>query len=99
MKSNRKKLVAAYENLARLMSRRIISFPQHPGLLAEIDVFKSAFTYDESPDYSLQIAQQSAIHALCLVTYDLSPEEVEYYNRPSIYYSYDWRLVKGGYFW
>lgn len=56
----------------------MISVPQHLGLLAEIEVFKSVFTYDESPDYSLQIAQQSAIHALCLVTCDLSPEEVEY---------------------
>jgi len=98
VKFNRKKLVAAYENLAMLMCRRMISFPQHPGLLAEIEVFKSAFTYDESPDYSLQIAQQSAIHALCLVTYDLSPEQVDYFRRPSIYYSYDWHFVKGGFF-
>ncbi len=98
VKFARKKLVAAYENLARLMRRRMISFPQHPGLLAEIEVFKSAFTFDESPDYSLQIAQQSAIHALCLVTHDLSPEEVDYRYRPSIYYSYDPDFVKGGYF-
>jgi hypothetical protein len=57
--------------------------------LAELLVFKSAFTCDESPDYSLQIAQQSAIHAMCLVTLDLSPKEVDYFTRPSIYYSYD----------
>jgi predicted phage terminase large subunit-like protein len=99
VKPTRAKLVASYENLAMLISRRKITFPQHPELLAELLSFKSAFTYDESPDYSLQIAQQSAIHAMCLVTHDLSAEEVDHFTRPSIYYSYDPDLVKGGRFW
>jgi hypothetical protein len=41
--------------------------------MAELSVFKSAFAYDEKPDYSLQIAQQSGINALCLLTHDLDP--------------------------
>ena len=55
--------------------------------MAELSVFKSAFTYDEKPDYSLQVAQQSGIHALCLVTYDLDPTMFEYH--PDIYYGFD----------
>jgi predicted phage terminase large subunit-like protein len=93
-----KKFVAAYENLARLIRRRKITFPPHPKLLAEVDVFKSASTYDERPDYRSQSAGQSAIHAMCLVTHDLMPEVVDYVRRPSVYYSYDWRFVKGGFF-
>jgi predicted phage terminase large subunit-like protein len=82
-------LGAAYENLAMLMKNKHITFPHEPDLLAELEVFKSEFTLDESPDYSLQIGAQSAIHAACLVTFDLSPEVVEQQFQPSIYFSYD----------
>jgi hypothetical protein len=86
---NRKKWAAAVENLAMLMRSDNVIFPHEPNLLAELEVFKSEFTLDESPDYSLQIGAQSAIHALCLVTFDLSPEVVKEPFRPSIFYSYD----------
>jgi predicted phage terminase large subunit-like protein len=86
---NRKKWAAAVENLAMLMRNDSVIFPHEPNLLAELEVFKSEFTLDESPDYSLQAGAQSAIHALCLVTYDLGPEVVRDRFRPSIYYSYD----------
>lgn len=82
-------LGAAYENLAMLMNRKHITFPHEPELLAELEVFKSEFTLDESPDYSLQVGAQSAIRALCLVTYDMIPEVVNKKFEPSIYYSYD----------
>jgi predicted phage terminase large subunit-like protein len=82
-------LGAVYENLAMLMNNKHITFPHEPDLLAELEVFKSEFTLDESPDYSLQIGAQSAIHAACLVTFDLSPEVVEQQFQPSIYFSYD----------
>ena len=82
-------LGAAYENLAMLMSNKHITFPHEPDLLAELEVFKSEFTLDESPDYSLQVGAQSAIRALCLVTYDMIPEVVNKKFEPSIYYSYD----------
>jgi predicted phage terminase large subunit-like protein len=85
----RKKWTAAYENLAMLMRNDYVSFPHEPDLLAELEVFRSDFTLDESPAYTLQIGAQSAIHALCLVTYDLSPEVVKQTFQPSIYYSYD----------
>jgi len=55
--------------------------------MAELSVFKSAFTYDERPDYSLQTAQQSGIDALCLVTCDLDPTRWDYH--PDVYYSFD----------
>jgi hypothetical protein len=55
--------------------------------MAELSVFKSAFTCDEKPDYSLQIAQQSGLNAPCLVTHDLDPTMWEY--RPDINYSFD----------
>ncbi|MGA9079826.1 MAG: phage terminase large subunit [Halobacteriota archaeon] len=86
---NRKKWAAAVENLAMLMRNDNVIFPHEPNLLAELEVFKSEFTLDESPDYSIQTGAQSAIHALCLVTYDLIPEVVRDRFRPSIYYSYD----------
>jgi hypothetical protein len=55
--------------------------------MVELSVFKSAFTYDEKPDYSLQTAQQSEIDALCLVTYDLDPTMWGYH--PDICYGFD----------
>ena len=58
-------------------------------LQAELDVFKSGLTFDESADYSLQVAQQSGIHALCLVAYDLTPGLIDDLRQPSIHYSYD----------
>jgi predicted phage terminase large subunit-like protein len=78
-----------YDNLALLMENDTITVPGYPELIAELDVFKSGPTYDESTDYSLQIAQQSAIDALCLATHDLTPELIYYLSHPSIYYSYD----------
>jgi predicted phage terminase large subunit-like protein len=81
------KKTAAYENLSQLIESHLITIPEYPELMAELSVFKSAFTYDEQPDYSLQVAQQSGIHALCLVTYDLDPTMWEYH--PDIYYSFD----------
>jgi hypothetical protein len=60
-----------------------------PDLQAELDVFKSDLTFDESADYSLQVAQQSGAHALCLVTYDLTPELIDDLRQLSIYYNYD----------
>ncbi len=58
-----------------LIRKRIISFPRDPELIAELDVFKSDFTFSDAPDYTTQIAQQSGIHALCLVTFEVDPEE------------------------
>jgi hypothetical protein len=66
------KLEASYENLALLMEEDAITIPDYHELQAELDVFKSGFTFDGSADYSAQVAQQSGIHALCLVTYDIS---------------------------
>ncbi len=54
VKFTRQKLAAAYENLGLLIRDRVISFPHYPELIAELDVFKSDFTYGEAPDYSLQ---------------------------------------------
>jgi len=81
------------ENLAMLSEYEMITVSGYPDLQAELDVFKSGFTFDESADYSLQVAQQSGIHALCLVTYDLTPELIDDLGRPSIYYNYDPDLV------
>ena len=72
----------------------MITIPDYRLLQAELDVFKSGITFDGSADYSLQVAQQSGIHALCLVTHDLSPEEVYYRRRPSVHYDYD-RYLEG----
>ena len=55
--------------------------------MAELSVFRSAFTYDEKPDYSLQVAEQSGIRALCLVTHDLDPTMWKYPQ--SIHYGFD----------
>jgi predicted phage terminase large subunit-like protein len=76
VKFNQKELAAAYENLGMLIHKRMISYPYIPELIAELDVFKSDFTYSGAPEYGLQIAQQSGINALCLVTFEVDPEEV-----------------------
>ena len=64
----RSKLEDSYENLAALRAYRMITVSGFSELQAELDVFKSGLTLDESADYSLQVAQQSGIYALCLVT-------------------------------
>jgi len=89
VKLTRSKLEDSYENLAMLRAYRLITVSGFSELQAELDVFKSDLTLDESADYSLQVAQQSGIHALCLVTYDLTPELIDDLRQPSIYYSYD----------
>jgi hypothetical protein len=67
-------LAAAYENLGLLIHNRVISYLHYPDLIAEFDVFKSDFTFSGAPDYTTQTAQQSGIHGLCLVIYDVDPE-------------------------
>jgi hypothetical protein len=49
-------LEGSYENLATM--REMLTVPDYPEQ-AELDVFKSDFTFGESADYSLQVAQQS----------------------------------------
>ncbi len=96
VKSSQKALTSAYENLGMLIRKRIISFPHNPELIAELEVFKSDFTYSGAPDYTTQIAQQSGIHALCLVTSDVNPEQ-DYSPYENVFYHYvpeqlhDWR--------
>ena len=87
VKSSQKALTSAYENLGMLISKRIISFPHNLELIAELEVFKSDFTYSGAPDYTTQIAQQSAIHALCLVTCDVNPEQ-DYSPYEKVWYHY-----------
>ena len=87
VKLNQKKLAEAYENLGMLIRKRIISYPHDPELIAELEVFKSDFTYSGAPEYGLQIAQQSGIHALCLVTHDVDPEQD--YSPYEVWYNYD----------
>jgi predicted phage terminase large subunit-like protein len=87
------KLEDSYENLAILREGDMITIPAYPELQAEMDVFKSDFTFDGNADYNLQVAQQSGIHALCLVTYDLSAELIDALRRPSVYYNYDPDLI------
>jgi len=74
IKFTSKELAAAYENLGMLIRERVISYPPCPELIAELDVFKSELTFSGVPDFSLQVAQQSAVQALCLATYDYEPE-------------------------
>jgi len=81
VKFSQKELAAAYENLSILIRKRLVSYPYYPALIAELDVFKSDFSLSGVPQYSMQIAQQSGIHALCLVTYDADPE-------PPVQYEY-----------
>jgi len=87
------KLEDSYENLAILREGDMITIPAYPELQAEMDVFKSDFTFDGNADYNLQVAQQSGIHALCLVTHDLSAELIDALRRPSVYYNYDPDLI------
>jgi len=84
---NQKKLAAAYENLGMLIRKRIISYPYDPELIAELDVFKSDLTFSGAPEYGLQIAQQSGIHALCLVIHDVDPEQD--WDPYEVWYNYD----------
>ena len=88
----RQEQAAAYENLALLIHNRVISYPYHPELIAELDVFKSDFTYSEAPDYSLQVAQQSGIHALCLATTTSTRLRLAC-RYDEVYYSYDRDLI------
>jgi predicted phage terminase large subunit-like protein len=87
VKSSQKELTSAYENLGMLIRKRIISFPHNLELIAELEVFKSDFTYSGAPDYTTQIAQQSGIHALCLVTSDVNPEQ-DYSPHEKVWYHY-----------
>jgi hypothetical protein len=93
---SQKKLAAAYENLGMLIRKSIISYPHDPELIAELDVFKSDLTFSGAPDYTTQIAQQSGIHALRLVTFEVNPEEAfDPYENVWYHYVpeqlYDWR--------
>jgi hypothetical protein len=88
------KLEAFYDNLALLMEEGVITIPDYHELQAELDVFKSGFTFDGNADYSAQVAQ-SGIHALCLVTYDISAALIHFRRQPSIYFSYDQDLIGG----
>ena len=72
------KWAAAYENLSMLMENERISYPNDPDLVAELEVFKSDSHPRGAPDYTLQRGQDAAIRALCLVTYDLSAEEIDW---------------------
>jgi len=78
---------AAYENLSELVRGGLIRVPGYPELIAEMNVFGSEFTFDESPDYTMQTAQQSGIRALALCTYNLDPTMWEYH--PRIYANFD----------
>ena len=95
----RSKREYCYDNLALLMENDMIAVPDYPDLKAELDVFKSGYTYDESADFSLQVAQQSAIDALCLVTHDITPGLIRYLTQPSGYYSFDPDLFNRRDFW
>ena len=88
---NKAKFAAAYENLSQLIRNRLIDIPEYPELMAELNVFRSEFTFDETPDYTTQIAQQSAINALALCTYDLDPTMWEY--KPDIYAPFEFYTV------
>ncbi|MGA7075993.1 MAG: phage terminase large subunit [Halobacteriota archaeon] len=85
-------LAAAYENLGMLIRKRVISYPLYPDLIAELDVFKSELTFSGTPDYSLQVAQQSGVQALCLATYDVDPEHpiLSDYEKYEDYYDEDY---------
>ncbi len=80
------KWAAACENLSMMIENGRISYPNDSDLIAELEVFKSDPTFGGAPDYTQQIGQDTAIRALCLVTYDQSAEEFEPWE---IYYSYD----------
>jgi predicted phage terminase large subunit-like protein len=84
---NKQQLAAAYENLSQLVRKREVTLPDNPELMAELEAFHSEPTFDESADYTAQIARQSGANALCLVTHDLSFTHPEF--RPTIYWSFD----------
>ncbi|MGZ4926279.1 MAG: hypothetical protein ACXVIP_02920 [Halobacteriota archaeon] len=67
--------VAAFDNLSMMMQNGRISYPNYPELIADLEVFKSNVTFTGAPDYTLQRGQDTAIRALCLVTYDVSSED------------------------
>jgi predicted phage terminase large subunit-like protein len=71
---NEQNWIAAYENLSLLISYKQIKLPNDPELLAELEVFKSEARLDGKPDYSYQAGQNSAVRALCLVTYNIHPD-------------------------
>ncbi|MGP8133713.1 MAG: hypothetical protein ACLQAL_05535 [Halobacteriota archaeon] len=60
-----------------------MDLPDNPDLIAELEAFHSEPKFDKSADYTAQIARQSGVHALCLVTHDLSSVRSEF--RPSVY--------------
>jgi hypothetical protein len=68
------KLTDAYDNLSFLIENKQISYPADRYLLAELQLFSFGGNSDAS-DSGIQIAQQSAILALCLVTFDFVREE------------------------
>ncbi|MGZ4892274.1 MAG: hypothetical protein ACXV2B_08495 [Halobacteriota archaeon] len=69
------------------MDNERISYPNDPDLIAELEVFRSEFTATGAPDYSVQRGQDTAVRALCLVTYDLSAEEFDW-MWGAVYYNY-----------
>jgi hypothetical protein len=75
----------------RLRDLRLKDRPQGVGR-KERSTFKSDCTFSGAPDYSLQTAQQSGIHALCLVTYDVDPEAPLPFQ--NVYYSYYSDLIE-----
>jgi len=79
---------AAIDDLSMLISKRRITLAADVELEAQLQVFKSEFALDEKPDYSSHGAQ-SAILAVCLVTYDFNADFDRCEFRGSIYYSYD----------
>jgi predicted phage terminase large subunit-like protein len=83
----KKEWASAYENLALLINNGLISYPDYPELIAELEVFKSDYTFDGTPDYTLQIAQDAAVRALCIVTFEINPQEI--IMADDVYYSYD----------
>ncbi len=87
IKFNKRKFVTAYENLSQLVRKRRVDLPNNPELMAELEAFHSEPTFDESADYTAQIARQSGVHALCLVTHDLSFTQSEF--RPTVYCNFD----------
>jgi hypothetical protein len=91
IKFNRASIAAAYENLSQLIRNKLIDVPEYPELMAELNVFRSEDTFDETPDYTTQIAQQSAINALALCTYDLDPTMWEY--KPDIWAPFEFYTV------
>ncbi|MGB9370384.1 MAG: phage terminase large subunit [Halobacteriota archaeon] len=61
---------AAYENLSLLLFNGKVSYPAYSQLMAELDAFSRSNTRSGKPDYP----RHPTIQALCLLTYDLSPQ-------------------------